>query len=147
MPRMKDMPSSGAFLRSSVHPVQVGLGSSPGRANSFANAPSKTPLRSTNTNHPTDLPVWSSFFSHRPATVGSAAWTGSATLLNATTLATSNSENGAFNGVSPRVRPTAIAQQYAHFRASRVRRHPFAGPRAGDFVAILPRSTTLRPDG
>src|SRR5258708_2651493 len=70
MPRMKDMPSSGAFLRSSVHPVQVGLGASPGRSNSFANAPSKTPpLRSTNTNHPIDLPD-SSCFCHRPAKDG-----------------------------------------------------------------------------
>src|SRR5262249_11124842 len=100
MPRMKDMPSSGAFLRSSVHPVQVGLGASPGRANSFANAPSKTPLRSTNRNHPIDLPD-SSCFCHRPATVGSAACMGSVALVKAARLATSSIDNRVLNGVPP----------------------------------------------
>src|SRR6516165_2007480 len=121
MPRMKDMPSSGAFLRSSVHPVQVGLGASPGRANSFANAPSKTPLRSTNRNHPIDFPD-SSCFCHRPATVGSPAWIGSVALVKATRLATSSIDNRVLNGVSPgldqrrdslRIRPTICPFQGA----------------------------------
>src|SRR5262249_22409912 len=121
MPRMKDMPSSGAFLRSSVHPVQVGLGVSPGRANSFANAPSKTPLRSTNRNHPIDFPD-SSCFCHRPATVGSAACIGSVALVKATSLATSSIDNRVLNGVTPgldqrrdglRIRPTICPFQGA----------------------------------
>src|SRR5437016_1978305 len=101
MSLMNERPSSGAFLRSSVHLAQVGCGSSPGRANSFANAPSKTPLRSTKINHPTDLPA-SSFFSQSPATVGSAAWMGSAALVNATTLAMSSIEILVFKGAIPR---------------------------------------------
>src|SRR5437667_229545 len=101
MSLMNERPSSGAFLRSSVHLAQVGCGSSPGRANSFANAPSKTPLRSTKINHPTDLPA-SSFFSHSPATVGSAAWIGSAALVNATMLAMSSIEILVFKGAIPR---------------------------------------------
>jgi hypothetical protein len=82
--------------------VQVGLGASPGRAHSFANAPSKTPLRSTNRNHPIDLPD-SSCFCHRPATVGSAACMGSVAPVNATRLATSSIDNRVFNGVTPRL--------------------------------------------
>src|SRR5262249_21603829 len=140
---MKDMPSSGAFLRSSVHPAQVGFGGSPGRANSFANAPSNTPLRSTNRNHPIDLPEASSFFSQRPATVGSAAWTAGAALANATRLATSKIENRVFNGVIPRVRPTHFARQYAHFRASTPCNRYSTRRKARDFVAISPRSATL----
>src|SRR5262245_41431768 len=140
---MKDMPSSGAPLRSSVHRVQVGgCGGSPGRANSFANAPSNTPLRSTNRNQPTDLPA-SSFFSQRPATVGSAARTAGAALANATRLATSKIDNRVFNGVTPHVRPTHLAQQYAHFRASNPRNRCSARRKARDFVAISPRSATL----
>src|SRR5262249_50579425 len=135
---MKDMPSSGAFLRSSVHPEQIGFGASPGRANSFANAPSNTPLRSTNRNHPIDLPEASSFFSQRPATVGSAARTAGAALANATRLATRKIENRVFNGVIPRVRPAPIAQQYAHFRASNRRNRRSLRGETRDFVAISP---------
>src|SRR4029077_4610496 len=115
---MKDMPSIGAFLRSSVQRAQVGgCGGAPRGANSFANAPSNTPLRSTNRNHPIDLPA-SSFFSHKPAIVGSAARAADAAVANATRLRTISIDNRVFNGVIPRVRLTPIAQQYAHFRAS-----------------------------
>src|SRR5262245_16383222 len=93
---MKERPSSGAFLRSSVHPVQVGLGGSPGRAHSFAKAPSQRLLRSTNRNHPTDLPLCSSCFSNRPATVGSAALAGSAAIMIAARLETMRLESREF---------------------------------------------------
>jgi len=54
----------------------------------------------------------------------------------------SNIENRVFNGVPPRVTSSAIAQQYAHFRALSAMQG--AAWRTPDFVAILPRSTTLR---
>src|SRR6516164_2810039 len=163
MPRMKDMPSSGAFLRSSVHPVQVGLGASPGRANSFANAPSKTPLRSTNRNHPIDFPD-SSCFCHRPATVGSPAWIGSVALVKATRLATSSIDNRVLNGVPPgldqrrdslRIRPTICPFQGAAasypwgFEERRIGANKPADPRKSRALrrfAPLPRSRG-RPAG
>src|SRR5580698_530544 len=42
--RIKEIPSHGAFLRSSVHCEQTGLGSSPGSGKVFAITPSKMPL-------------------------------------------------------------------------------------------------------
>src|SRR5258708_36759090 len=51
-------------------------------------------------NHPTDLPA-SSFFSHSPAIVGSAALPGRAALVNATTPAMSNIEIRVFKAQSP----------------------------------------------
>src|SRR5499433_2043915 len=141
MPLMKDMPSSGAFLRSSVHPVQVGLGASPGRANSFANAPSKTPLRSTNRNHPIDLPD-SSCFCHRPATVGSAACMGSVALVNATRLATSSIDNRVFNGVTP-----VLDQRRDGLRNS-LNNMPISGRRRAipiGFADPAPRIGAIRP--
>jgi hypothetical protein len=41
---MKDIPSHGASLRSSVHFAQIGLGGSLASRNNLANTPSKTPL-------------------------------------------------------------------------------------------------------
>src|SRR5262245_62138838 len=116
MSLMKERPSSGAFLRSSVHPVQVGLGGSPGRAHSFAKAPSQRPLRSTKRNHPTDLPLCSSCFSNRPATVGSAAFTGSAEIMMAARLETIRLESREFMAEIPEMigdadRPTICQYQ------------------------------------
>src|SRR5262249_39821089 len=135
----------GAFLRSSVHRAQVGWGSSmPGLTKSFANAPSKAPLRSTKMNHPTDLPA-SSFFSHSPATVGSAAWMGSAALMHATNPAASNIEMRVFKAKSPRYdlyghRATICPFQGApgqHIRSRRIERR--------DSVAIPPWSGKTSP--
>src|SRR5436190_3558755 len=73
MPRIRDRPRSGAFLRSSVHLEQIGgVGPSCGRGNSLAIAPSYVPLCSTNRNHPT-VRLASSFFCQSPRTDGSAA--------------------------------------------------------------------------
>src|SRR5277367_1854828 len=83
MLRMKGRPSIGAFLRSSVQATHRGWISSPGLGKPLAMRPSNTPLWSTNRNQPTGLPVLSSVFCHRPATVGSAARAGPATKLNA----------------------------------------------------------------
>src|SRR5262249_16095484 len=135
----------GAFLRSSVHRAQVGWGSSmPGLTKSFANAPSKAPLRSTKMNHPTDLPA-SSFFSHSPATVGSAAWMGSAALMHATNPAASNIEMRVFKAKSPRYdlyghRATICPFQGApgqHIRSRSIERR--------DSVAIPPWSGKTSP--
>src|SRR5262245_42644262 len=100
MPRTKDSPSSGALARSPAHWLQVGLGSSPGRGNSLANAPSKIPPpRSTNRNQTTAwLGLDSSSFCHSPATVGScvAARRGVATVSTARPAMPSH-VNGLFN--------------------------------------------------
>src|SRR5947208_7821958 len=142
MSLMNERPSSGAFLRSSVHLAQVGCGSSPGRANSFANAPSKTPLRSTKINHPTDLPA-SSFFSHSPATVGSAAWMGSAALVNATMLAMNSIEIRVFKGIAPAVRINRHRATICPFQGAPVQRNPLASRTETDSVAIPPWSAKI----
>src|SRR5216684_1277936 len=72
--RIKEIPSSGAFLRSSVHFAQVSWISSPGAGNVLAITPSKTPSWSTTRTHTTGLP--SSIFCHSPAADGSAACPG-----------------------------------------------------------------------
>src|SRR5215813_3769344 len=69
MLRTKEIPRTGAFLRSSVHLEQISLGLSVGRGKVLAITPSKTPLWSMKRNHPTVLP--SSTFCQSPAAVGS----------------------------------------------------------------------------
>src|SRR4029450_5426279 len=103
MSLMNERPSSGAFLRSSVHPVQVGLGGSPARAHSFAKGPSHRPLRSQNRDPTGDLPLCSSCFSNRPATVGSAALAGSAEIMIAARLETIRLESGEFMAGVPQM--------------------------------------------
>jgi hypothetical protein len=80
-------------------------------------------------NHPTDRPVVSSFFSHRPATVGSAALLGSAALVSITTLAMNNIDSRVFKGVSP------LREVYGH----RLTICPFQGHSACNRGAFGPR--------
>src|SRR6476659_11411291 len=77
---MKEMPSTGAFLRSSVHFEQMSFGTvvPPGSGNALAITPSKlTPSWSTTRTHTTGLPF--STFCHKPAAEGSTALAGDMT--------------------------------------------------------------------
>src|SRR3990167_4904782 len=93
MSRTKEMPRTGAFLRSSSHLLQTRFGGSWGRGHTLAIAPSKRPPgRSTNRNHAMGLPS-SLSFSHRPVTVGSAEWAGSENAPSAANVARTSTDS------------------------------------------------------
>ena len=120
IPLISESPSKGAFLRSSVHLLQIGLGSSPGRGNNFAIAPSYVPLRSTKRNQPTGLP-FSSVFCQRPATVGSAARAGFTAIVKTAKIAMISLVKCAINRGIPvrsddsQTRKRPIASKCDHF--------------------------------
>ena len=67
---MKEMPSHGASLRSSVHFEQTGLGGSPGSGKSLGDHAFEDAVVIDHQNQPTGLPF--SIFCHKPAADGSA---------------------------------------------------------------------------